>query len=60
MITVETYFVPEWQGGVNSNSAAGAVANASDGGYPFVNNGISQPGSGVHSNVQFTGMCRGE
>lgn len=36
---------PSVQGGVNSNSAAGAVANRSDGGSPSVDNGRSQPGS---------------
>ena len=44
-------YVPSIQGGANSNSGAGAVANRSDGGFPFVNNGKSQPGSGVTSRV---------
>jgi uncharacterized protein RhaS with RHS repeats len=45
--------VPEVQGGVNSNSAAGAIAKKADGGYSFVNNGISQPGSTVPERVGF-------
>jgi RHS repeat-associated protein len=44
-------YVPSIQGGANSNSGAGAVANRSDGSFPFVNNGKSQPGSGVTSRV---------
>ena len=39
--------VPKLQGGVNSNTGAGAVAQKSDGGPPRVENGIPQPGSGV-------------
>lgn len=38
--------VPEAQGGVNSNSAAGAVATKSDIGSTRVDNGKKQPGSG--------------
>ena len=37
--------IPALQGGVNSNSAAGAVAQKADGGEASVNNGRSQPGS---------------
>lgn len=36
--------MPGLQGGVNSNSAAGAVANAADGGPTNVDNGKPQPG----------------
>jgi uncharacterized protein RhaS with RHS repeats len=45
--------VPELQDGVNSNSAAGAIANQADGGFTFVNNGTSQPGSTVTERVEF-------
>ncbi|MEL4287464.1 RHS repeat-associated core domain-containing protein [Shewanella xiamenensis] len=45
--------IPELQGGVNSNTAAGAIAQKADGGYPFVNNGVSQPGSTVTERVKF-------
>ena len=45
--------VPEIQGGVNSNSAAGAIANKSDGGSPKVDNGVAQPGASVHDRVEF-------
>ncbi len=37
--------VPSIQGGVNSNSAAGAIAQRSDGGSTSVENGRRQPGS---------------
>ena len=43
---------PEWQGGINSNSAAGAVAHRADGGSSHVENGISQPGASVHDRVE--------
>nr|WP_281290949.1 RHS repeat-associated core domain-containing protein [Pseudoalteromonas rhizosphaerae] len=49
----EYNYVPEWQGGANSNSGAGAVAQGSDGGIPFVNNGKPQPGSTVTNRVSF-------
>ncbi|MBO9872956.1 MULTISPECIES: RHS repeat-associated core domain-containing protein [Xanthomonas] len=38
-------YVPEVSGGFNSNSAAGAIAQESDGGSPRVDNGKLQPGS---------------
>jgi len=37
--------IPALQGGANSNSAAGAIAQAADGGSTAVDNGIAQPGS---------------
>ena len=43
--------VPGIQGGVNSNSAAGAVAQAADGGSSAVDNGRAQPGSGQANKV---------
>ncbi|ACA88623.1 RHS repeat domain-containing protein [Shewanella woodyi] len=45
--------LPELQGGVNSNTAAGAIAEKADDGYPFVNNAVSQPGSTVTNRVNF-------
>ncbi|MCF7516159.1 RHS repeat-associated core domain-containing protein, partial [Pseudoalteromonas sp. L7] len=45
--------VPELQGGVNSNSAAGAIAHKADGGSPSVNNGVRQPGASKHDKVEF-------
>ena len=41
------------QGGVNSNSAAGAIANRADGGSPKVDNGVSQPCASKHHKVEF-------
>lgn len=38
-------YVPEVSGGFNSNTAAGAVAQESDGGAPRVDNGRAQPGT---------------
>lgn len=38
-------YVPEVSGGFNSNTAAGAVAQESDGGAPRVDNGKAQPGA---------------
>lgn len=38
-------YVPEVSGGFNSNTAAGAVAQESDGGSPRVDNGRMQPGT---------------
>jgi RHS repeat-associated protein len=38
-------YVPEVSGGFNSNTAAGAVAQESDGGSPRVDNGQMQPGT---------------
>ena len=49
----EYSLVPEKEGGVNSNSGAGAVANKADGGFSFVNNGTMQPGSTVSERVEF-------
>ncbi|CAB0151896.1 tRNA3(Ser)-specific nuclease WapA [Pseudidiomarina piscicola] len=49
----EYNYIPEWQGGANSNTGAGAVAQNADGGAPFVNNGIPQPGSKVTNRVTF-------
>tara|TARA_R110002020_G_scaffold475159_1_gene708916 strand:- start:677 stop:1240 length:564 start_codon:yes stop_codon:yes gene_type:complete len=49
----EYNYIPELQGGVNSNTGAGAVAQGSDGGAPDVNNGILQPGSSVTNRVSF-------
>lgn len=43
---------PEWQGEINSNIAADAVAHRADGGSPHVENGISQPGASVHDRVE--------
>lgn len=45
--------MPEIQGGVNSNTAAGAIAQRADGGTPHVENGIRQPGSSVTDRVNF-------
>ena len=45
--------LPGAQGGVNSNSAAGAIAHKADGGSPKVDNGISQPGAAQHKDVEF-------
>ncbi|SEL93309.1 RHS repeat-associated core domain-containing protein [Colwellia chukchiensis] len=45
--------IPAIQGGVNSNSAAGAIANRADGGAPRVDNGQNQPGAGQHERVEF-------
>ncbi len=42
----EYSIAPKLQGGVNSNSAAGAIAQKADGGSPSVNNGVEQPGAG--------------
>ena len=42
---LEYSLVPEFQGGVNSNTGAGAVAKKADGGSGSVNNGASQHGS---------------
>jgi len=39
-------YVPAVSGGFNSNTAAGAVAQESDGGAPRVDNGRMQPGTG--------------
>ena len=46
--------VPEVAGGVNSNSAAGAVAKKADGGSPRVDNGIRQPGANAADKVKFS------
>lgn len=45
--------LPGVQGGVNSNSAAGAIAHKADGGSPKVDNGTSQPGAAQHKDVEF-------
>jgi len=45
--------IPELQGGVNSNTAAGAVAKKADGGSSSVNNGSRQPGSSVTNRIKF-------
>lgn len=45
--------MPEIQGGVNSNTAAGVVAKKADGGSPSVDNGVRQPGSGVVDRIKF-------
>ena len=46
--------VPEIQGGVNSNTAAGAVAKRADGGRSNVPNGVRQPGSSVTDRIKFS------
>jgi hypothetical protein len=46
-------FVPELLGGVNSNTAAGAIANMSDGSYALVTGGIIEPGASVAYRVSF-------
>lgn len=38
-------YVPEVNGGFNSNTAAGAIAQQSDGGSPSVDNGTRQHGT---------------
>ena len=45
--------LPRAQGGVNSNSAAGAIAHKADGGSPTVDNGTRQPGAAQHKDVEF-------
>ncbi|WP_339674176.1 RHS repeat-associated core domain-containing protein [Dasania marina] len=45
--------LPEMLGGVNSNTAAGAIANKADGGFPYVDNSKSQPGSTVPERARF-------
>jgi RHS repeat-associated protein len=45
--------VPIIQGGVNSNSAAGAIAHRADGGSAKVDNGANQPGANQHNRVEF-------
>jgi len=50
---LEYSFVPEIQGGVNSNTAAGAVAKKADRGTPFVRNNRLQPGSKVTNRIKF-------
>jgi len=54
---LEYSLVPEIQGGVNSNTGAGAVAKAADGGSPRVKNGIKQTGTSnrVISRIKFNG-----
>ncbi|WP_067583412.1 hypothetical protein [Endozoicomonas ascidiicola] len=49
--------VPELLGGVNSNSAAGAVANAADGGYALVAGGNIEPGASVAGKVGLNSQC---
>lgn len=45
--------IPELQGGVNSNTAAGAIAERADRGTPHVENGIPQPGTSVTDRILF-------
>jgi len=52
---LEYSMVPSIQGGVNSNTGAGAVAKMADGGSSSVKNGISQPGSEATGRIKFNG-----
>ncbi len=49
----EYSMIPAVQGGVNSNSAAGAIASKADGGPSDVKNNTPEPGSGQSSRIAF-------
>jgi len=55
-----SYF-PELFGGVNSNSAAGAIAHQSDGNFALIAGGNVEPGASVVYKVNFdeavSNMC---